>query len=46
MVLHVGTCKVMYDDHAFGTRTKRWGQPDVQPWEEGEAPLAETELDR
>jgi uncharacterized damage-inducible protein DinB len=41
MVLHVGTCKVMYDDYAFGPGTKQWGQPDVQPWEEGAAPMAE-----
>jgi len=41
MVLHVGTCKVMYDDYAFGSGTKQWGQPDVQPWEEGAAPMEE-----
>ncbi|HEX7196165.1 MAG TPA: DinB family protein [Candidatus Limnocylindria bacterium] len=41
MVLHVGTCKVMYDDYAFGPGTRQWGAPDVQPWQEGEAPMAE-----
>lgn len=41
MVLHVGTCKVMYDDYAFGPGTKQWGEPDVQPWQEGEAPMPE-----
>ena len=41
MVLHVGTCKVMYADYAFGAGTKAWGTPEVQPWEEGQAPMAE-----
>jgi uncharacterized damage-inducible protein DinB len=42
MVLHVGTCKVMYDDYAFGAGTRQWGEPDVQPWEEGAAPMLES----
>jgi len=41
MVLHVGSCKVMYDDYAFGPGTRQWDQPDVQPWQEGSAPMAE-----
>lgn len=41
MALHVGTCKVMYDDYAFGAGRLRWGQPDVQPWQDGEAPMAD-----
>jgi uncharacterized damage-inducible protein DinB len=41
MVLHLGTCKVMYDDYAFGDGRLQWGQPAVQPWQEGEAPMAE-----
>lgn len=41
MVLHVGTCKVMYDDYAFGPGVRQWGEPEVQPWQEGEAPMAE-----
>jgi uncharacterized damage-inducible protein DinB len=41
MVLHVGTCKVMYDDYAFASRSLQWGGPPVQPWPEGEAPMAE-----
>jgi uncharacterized damage-inducible protein DinB len=41
MVLHVGGCKVMYDDYAFGAGRLAWGQPEVQPWREGEAPMAE-----
>jgi uncharacterized damage-inducible protein DinB len=41
MVLHVGTCKVMYDDYAFGDGRLQWGTPEVQPWDEGSAPMAE-----
>jgi len=41
IVLHVGTCKVMYDDYAFGSGKLRWGTPDVQPWQEGAAPLSD-----
>jgi hypothetical protein len=42
IVLHVGSCKVMYDDYAFGPGTLRWDSPDVEPWRRGEAPLTET----
>lgn len=41
IVLHVGTCKVMYDDYAFGPGTMQWGTPEVQPWPEGSAPMAD-----
>jgi uncharacterized damage-inducible protein DinB len=41
IVLHVGTCKVMYDDYAFGHGTLRWDMPEVQPWQEGSAPMSE-----
>jgi uncharacterized damage-inducible protein DinB len=41
IVLHIGSCKVMYDDYAFGAGTLFWDQPAVQPWQEGEAPMAE-----
>ena len=41
IVLHVATCKVMYDDYAFGAGTLRWGEPAVQPWAEGAAPMAD-----
>ncbi len=42
MVRHVGACKVMYADYAFGSGTKQWGTPDVEgPWPEGKAPMAE-----
>jgi uncharacterized damage-inducible protein DinB len=39
IALHVGTCKVMYDDYAFGDGTLDWDQPAVQPWPEGAAPM-------
>jgi uncharacterized damage-inducible protein DinB len=42
IALHVGACKVMYDDYAFGTRTLTFDLPAVQPWAEGEAPMVET----
>jgi hypothetical protein len=42
IALHVGTCKVMYDDYAFGPGTLFWDQPAVQPWPNGAAPMADT----
>ncbi|TMB49500.1 MAG: DinB family protein [Chloroflexi bacterium] len=42
MVVHLGTCKLMYDDYAFGSRSLFWDQPGVQPWPEHQAPMAET----
>lgn len=41
IVLHVGSCKVMYADYAFRDGTLDWDQPEVQPWPEGEAPMAD-----
>src|SRR5918997_4962519 len=41
MVLHVGACKVMYEDYAFGAGTLTWESHEVQPWAEGSAPMAE-----
>src|SRR5687768_18596069 len=42
MVLHVGACKIMYDDYAFGSGTKQWGTPEVEgAWDPGTAPRAE-----
>ena len=37
IALHVGACKVMYDDYAFGPATLQFGTPDVEPWAEGRA---------
>ena len=42
IALHVGSCKVMYDEYAFGTGDLQWDDPDVQPWPDGQAPMAET----
>jgi len=37
IALHVGSCKVMYDDYAFGGATLEWGTPAVEPWSQGPA---------
>jgi len=42
IALHVGSCKVMYADHAFGSGELAWQSPAVQPWPDGEAPMPET----
>jgi hypothetical protein len=42
MVIHLGTCKVMYDDYAFGSGKLFWDMPEVQPWPEDQAPMAAT----
>ena len=42
IVLHVGSCKVMYADYAFRAGTLSWDDRQVQPWPDGEAPMAET----
>jgi hypothetical protein len=41
VVLHVGSCKIMYDDYAFAAGSLTWDDPAVQPWREGEAPRSE-----
>jgi uncharacterized damage-inducible protein DinB len=41
IALHVGACKVMYDDYAFGSGRLRFGTPEVEPWGEGAAPRVE-----
>ena len=35
IVLHVGACKVMYDDYAFGTASLRFATPEVEPFADG-----------
>jgi uncharacterized damage-inducible protein DinB len=42
IALHIGTCKVMYDDYAFASGSLDWDMPEVQPWPEGAAPMDET----
>jgi uncharacterized damage-inducible protein DinB len=41
IVVHVGACKIMYDDYAFGGGTLQWATPEVEPWPEGAAPRDE-----
>lgn len=42
IALHVGACKIMYDDYAFGAGTLQFGTPEVEPWTaEGPAPMEE-----
>src|SRR5919204_7023811 len=41
VVMHVGGCKVMYDEYAFGPAHLDWDDPAVVPWPAGEAPRAE-----
>jgi len=41
IAVHVGACKIMYDDYAFGQGTLRFATPDVEPWPEGGAPQDE-----
>jgi len=41
VMLHVGSCKIMYDEYAFGPRSLTWDDPTVQPWREGEASRTE-----
>src|SRR3990172_4670016 len=31
MVVHVGECKYVYDDHAFGDASMRWDRPGTVP---------------
>ena len=42
VALHVGTCKVMYDEYAFGAGRLRWDDPALRPWPDGEEPMVET----
>jgi uncharacterized damage-inducible protein DinB len=41
IAIHVGACKIMYDDYAFGGGTLRFATPEVEPWREGESEMAE-----
>ena len=38
IAIHVGACKIMYDDYAFGEGTLLFATPEVEPWVEGEGP--------
>ena len=37
IAIHVGACKIMYDDYAFGGGTLRFATPEVEPFVEGKA---------
>ncbi|MBA2315024.1 MAG: DinB family protein [Chloroflexi bacterium] len=37
IAVHVGACKVMYADYAFGAGSLQFGTPAVEPWGEGAA---------
>jgi len=39
IAVHVGACKIMYDDYAFGTASLRFATPEVEPWTSGEAEM-------
>jgi hypothetical protein len=41
ITIHVGACKVMYDDYAFGDGTLRFGEPPAEPFPDGRAPKDE-----
>jgi uncharacterized damage-inducible protein DinB len=41
IAVHVGSCKLMYDEYAFGPGRLQWGTPEVEPWAAGEAPMPE-----
>jgi hypothetical protein len=42
IALHVGGCKVMYDEYAFGPGRLTWEAAEVQPWAAGDAPMGAT----
>ena len=41
IAIHVGACKVMYADYAFGPGTKRFATQEVEPWRPGEAEMSD-----
>ena len=38
IAVHVGACKIMYDDYAFGSGTLRFGTTEVEPWGDAAVP--------
>jgi hypothetical protein len=38
IAVHVGACKIMYADYAFGPGVLRFGTAEVEPWPAGAAP--------
>lgn len=41
IAMHVGSSKVMYTDHAFGSRSLTFDSPEVEPWPAEDAPMDE-----
>ena len=41
IAIHVGACKVVYDDYAFGPGSLRFATPAVEPWRDGESEMAD-----
>jgi hypothetical protein len=41
IAIHVGACKIMYDDYAFGPGSLRFATPEVEPWRDGESEMAQ-----
>ncbi len=41
IAIHVGACKIMYANHAFGDASLRFDLPEVEPWRPGEAEMAD-----
>jgi uncharacterized damage-inducible protein DinB len=41
IAIHVGACKIMYADYAFGAGTLRFDMPEVEPWPAGTAEMAD-----
>jgi hypothetical protein len=41
IAIHVGACKVMYDDYAFRSGTLRFATPEVEPWRDGESEMSD-----
>jgi len=41
IAIHVGACKVMYDDYALGGGTLRFDTREVEPWRDGESEMGE-----
>jgi len=39
IVMHVGSTKLMYADHAFGSQDLTWESLETRPWPDGEAPM-------
>ena len=44
IAIHVGACKIMYADYAFGAGTLRFDTPEVEPWPAGTAEMADVFL--